>query len=263
MRYTTIIALAGLGLAIPQCAASVPELRGSLDTGYTNSKAAGITVTSYGGGGDMLVTFPDWGVGLQGGGSYWKFNSEGHSANLWNANAHAFWRNADGMLGASIGYSSLGTGVLFGVGPLNFNARMYGAFGEYYATNYMTFRAKGGALQGSLESVSGHLNGGYVGLGGEYYILPDFAVSLAGNYVSLSHARFTSFEASSEYLLSEEIPLSLTVGYRYTAATGGLRANTLMAGLKYRFGPSGSLIQQDRTGPLVWNGILDLNTLEL
>lgn len=260
MKYSTIIMLVGLGFAIPQCAwasQGVPELRGSLDTDYTNTKVAGATVATYGGGGDLLVSFPDWGIGLQGGGVYDTLNGKGWSANLWGANSHAFWRDADGMLGASFGYSSLS------IASLNADARMYGAFGEYYATDYLTFRAKGGAVNGSIEKVSGHADGGYAGVGAGYYFLPDFRVNLKGDYVSINSIHFATMGASTEYLVSREIPLSISVGYLYTAMTGGSHTNTFMVGLKYRFGPDGSLVEQDRTGPVVWNGLLDLETLEL
>lgn len=258
MKHEALLLLAGLAVAAPTFATQkMPELHGSLDIGAARGEISGYDGWIYGGSGQAMALLPRWGIGLQLGGGYNAITLDGANGHVWDAGTHLFWRGSTGSLGASAQYAALD------IGGLEADSRMAGLFGEWYALPHLTLRLKGGYLNGGANVFATNGDGGFFGINLENYFLPDFGVGVEASHVALSSLHGTAIGGYAEYLMSRRFPLSLRTGYRHIFMTGSLDADVVWFGLRYRFGGDGPLVTQDRSGSLVWNGLIDLKTLEL
>lgn len=259
MNYKSLMLLVGFAAAaLPALATpEAPELRGSLDVDAARGEIEGDDGWIYGGSGQVMVLMPNWGIGAQAGGGYQRIDLGFANGQLWNASGHLFWRGGYGALGASFQYAALD------IKGLQADSRMVGLFGEYYALPYLTVRLKGGYLNGGVNIAADNGDGGYVGFNAENYFLPDFGVAAEVEHAALSGLHTTAVGGYGEYLISRHFPLSVRAGYRHIFMTGNLDMSVVWFGLRYRFGQDGSLVMQDRGGPVLWNGLADLKTLEL
>lgn len=242
MRWTMMTAAAAILWAQGAWAGTFQE---SLAVGGDLTKVADVTAHDYQVDGAVLYAFDYPGFAVQLGGTATLSRLADNSVAGWQLNADAFWRDAKGTVGLTVGGGSM---AFFSDAMA---ARSYGAFGEWYALDALTVRIKGGAAS------TGDLGGGaYAGAGVEYYLLPDLGLTVEGNYANLRDIRIKSGDIWAEYLLSQRIPVSIRLGYRYSEIASD-HAKTYMVRLAYRFG-EGSLSTLDRTGALVWSGLLPL-----
>lgn len=198
---------------------------------------------SAGGSGSMLFAFGEPGLNLQLGGAA-ATSFSGRSSRVWLADADVFWRDDKGVLGASISHGSIK------IGGINEELTAYGGFAEWYASQVLSVRFKGGGI-------SGDVSGYYGGVGAEYYIHPSAALFAEGDYVRVRGTAAWTGCGGVEVLLSRNVPLSIRAGSSYTTSEGS-HSTSFFLGLKYRFHLGGTLTDIDRNGPVAWNGGLSL-----
>lgn len=127
----------------------------------------------------------------------------------------------------------------------------YGAFGEYYVMPQITLGLAGGGLNISADGTS--VSGSYIGGGGIGYVIPDLALIGTISSVHVSGAgSATSYGVSAEWLVSETLPISVFAGYSWTDLPfGGPTGHTWLIGAKFYVGPGGmTLTDHHRNGTL-------------
>lgn len=236
--------------------AAVPDgIAGTISGSYMNN-------TPSGGGGSMnlwgldgaaafgLGAFPATGAELDAG--YRNISLTGVSSNLWNLGGSAFWAGFPGRAGGTVNYLSGSTGS--GGISVNINLTTYGAFLEYYFSDALTADVKAGGL--SASGGSGGASGSYVGGGLIGYVIPDLALSGHILYKGVgAGANSTNYFVGAEYLVSEELPISVSAGYVNTQISGGGSSNTWLLTLTfYTSGPGVPLRDEHRNGTLGWVG---------
>jgi hypothetical protein len=167
-------------------------------------------------------------------------------------------------VGATIHYDRnnfLGAGSGFST-----HSTSYGAFGEYYINDFVTLGAKagwfregdnsnfgcGGEGQGSCIT-----KGVYVGGAATGYMMPDFALWAAVDYLTINDGgHVTSATLGAEYLFSEELPVSAFGSFTRTETSdGGGRDDAWLIGVKYYFNGNGTTLRdRQRNGTLGWIG---------
>lgn len=239
MRISGFAAIAAVACLTGSALANM-QYSGTLSGVFESTHAGYDTAKSYGGGGQALFSFDRPGFNAQLSGAYEV--GDNHTGNIWFGDADVFWRDPKGSIGFSVAHE------VFNATSLDAKVTSYGAFGEWYFHKDLTFRIKGGAF-------SGDASGGFGGAGVEYFLMPDFG--LTGDYTYLTtHGLSTStLSAGAEYLVSEDLPFSVRIGYDRTTG-GGQTAETFMLQVKYHFGLSGSLLDWSHRGPVSWNGSL-------
>lgn len=232
-----------LALAVSVGAQGATRLSGALD-GFYSGQWSGGSSNTFGGGGQMLVSFAQPGLNLQLSGSGATISSGGLSANAWVGDADFFWRDAKGSFGASVAHGSVGISIF------SADITAYGGFGEWFPTRNLTLRMKGGGITGDAS-------GSYGGVGGEFYFGPNASTDVEYTYISLSGLTIHTGSAGANMQFLNEVPLALRIAYDFTS-TSGVTASGVSVSLRYRFGAGGSLVESDRNGPLTWNGALSL-----
>jgi hypothetical protein len=155
----------------------------------------------------------------------------------------AFWSAAKGRIGASVGYNNFGTDHSSSV-----NWASYSAFGLYYPTDRITLGLRGGGVSGSGVS------GGFVGVRAIGYATPDLALNADVDAITVAHRTIRRYGVGGEYLMSETVPVSLTLGYTYAdLGVASIHLNKYMVGLKVYFGgKTSSLVDRQRSGVETW-----------
>ncbi len=125
-------------------------------------------------------------------------------------------------------------------------------FGEFYLDDAFTIGASGGGFSG--DSSGWNLAAFATG-----YIDPDFAVTGGVSYVDINKStELLNFSIRAEYLVSQDMPVSIFGGYTYTDLSGPFgAAHTLMVGVKFYFGNTGSSLVERHRGGTIENSSLD------
>jgi hypothetical protein len=246
------IAAASLALATPAFADAPIGFAGTLSGSYSSWNFSG-----SGGGSSNLwsadgqaafgLGMQDIGAEIDGGYHNLSASGGGGSVDIWNIGGDLFWApGQQGRLGATVQYESLNGG-----GP-NAHLTQYGAFGEFYASNMLTLGLNGGGWTGGSGTFGSSSSGGYVGGGATGYIMPNLALTGAINYFSGSGAHLTGYSAMGEYLVSDELPVSIYGGYTYTDISGiSGHVNEWLIGVKFYTNGNGStLVEKHRNGAL-------------
>jgi hypothetical protein len=205
-----------------------------------------------------------------GGSALWSINNPGFNAQLNINETHtsvspfnfdliqfsgdAFWRDRKGTLGMSVAQHSFQKGSASGLFTFlgNISLTSFGGFGEWFIAPELTLKFQGGGFTGDADGL-------YLGTEGTWYVFPDLSVSTGFDYVRVSGGggNQSRFNVGTEYLLSQNWPLSLGLDYSYTKVGGG-NGNTFGLSLRYRFGGTGSLNARDRRNVISWNGALPI-----
>lgn len=255
-----VICAAPLFVSTPVMADVPVGIAGTISGSYMNISPSG------GGGSENLWgvdaagafgvgNFPAVGAELDGG--YHNLSFSGASANQWNVGGSAFWAGFPGRAGATVSYVSSNTNA--GGVVINGNTTTYGAFLEYYFSDALTAGVKAGGL--SLGGAGGR-SGSYIGGDLIGYIIPDLALSGNILYRSIGGGSVTNYYAGAEYLVSEELPVTVSAGYMNTQASGGGHASAWLLTLTfYTSGPGVTLRDDHRNGTLGWIGNSVLETI--
>ena len=247
--YSALLASACvLALAAPASA----QISALLGTSYSHISADSLSINSWNINGQGAFALPDTGFNFQGQAGYSNISGEGANANDWNVGGTAFWAQDMFRLGATLNYDSISVG---GVGG-NAHTTSYGGFAEWFP-GILTLGVKGGGVSGSLSGF-GSGSGSYVGGEAIVYPLPNLAVSGDIDYAGASGANETDLTAQAEWLVSDEVPVSLYGGYTHASiALSGLPSNggdMVFGGLRFYLNGTGSttLMDRQRTGTANW-----------
>jgi hypothetical protein len=239
-----MLALAG---CIASPASAMPGFNGLLGVDYSH-----LSVNHGGGNGNdygasatgMFDVGSQFALQADGGYHYVDISNGGHT-NDWNAGGTGFWTGYIGRIGATAGYNSLDGDGSDG------HATNYGAFGNWYAADAITFGLKGGGFSGSSDT-----KGEYAGAALTGYVTPDFSLQGGYDYTHLQHfGNENDWSARAEYLFSERMPLAVYAGYTNSKISdGGPTINLFSVGLTFFCDPVGpeSLEAHDRTGAERW-----------
>ena len=186
------------------------------------------------------------GLNFQADASYHDYVLTGPNVNNWNFGGEVFWRAPEGLVGGTVGYDSLDHPTA--------HITHYGGFGEYYIDRF-TLAVKGGGFSGTAGA-----DGYYVGGQALGYLTPDFALDGNIDYYNFNHNAFnpnfheTDYTAEGEWLVSENMPVSVFGGYTYSEYPGA-NSNTFFVGLRFYANPAGSspLVDRQRNGALEWS----------
>jgi hypothetical protein len=181
---------------------------------------------------------------LQADGSYDNLTGSGAGTiHLTNVNGSAYWSAAKGRIGVSLGYSDFGTNHSSSV-----NWASYSAFGLYYPTDQITLGLRAGGVSGS------GISGSYVGGRATAYATPNLALNADIDSINALHRTITHYGVGGEYLFSETVPISLTLGYsRANLSSASIHIDKYMVGLKIYFGgKAASLVDRQRSGVETW-----------
>lgn len=257
MTYKPLLlgAACAAGMALmPIAAMAASDMAGTVSGGYANTSYTGVSgsADSYGISGEGKLQTGLWDMQIQGDAGYHHTSAGGVDINDWNLGGHLFWALSEGRIGATVGYRSAdASGV-------SVDITNYGAFAEWWPTGSITLAGRGGGFNADLTITglgTGSGDGYYLGGSATGYVIPDFSVSGAVDYARI-HNLFdvTSYTARAEYLVSEQVPLSISAGYTYSHVSflSG-HANTWFVALTWYCDEAGgnqTLVSRQRTGTL-------------
>ncbi len=230
-----------LGLAAGPALAG--NFSGMLSGNYLNADIhtplGNVNGDGWGGNGALQAALSD-SVHLEGDAGYNALSFSGVDINVSTFDGSVFMPFDSGRVGATIGYTSLG-------GDASGNQTNYGAFGEYWAGDQFTLGAKvGGVSGGGSSAVYG---------GGEIIFYPMSDLALNGEISGIGNGGETDYTAAAEYLVSEEMPVSVGGGYTYVdLGSGAGHVSVWFAKLSFYFddGSAKTLVEHHRTGTLGW-----------
>lgn len=246
VRYLTSVCALVLGSAAfgPARADFSATFQG--DYAHADANNGGGSADIWGGDASLRGSLgPLFGLDGQVDGGWHQLSTSGVDLNDGDINGSLFWQGSLGRLGGAVGYNHLDTNG-FGSGHVS----NYGGFGEWYAAPMVTVGAKIG--DASLS------NGGGRGIytGGEivWYVIPDVDANGTLDYIDTPNGHITNYSAGAEWLVSEEMPLSVYGGYTRSEISGGGSANVWLVGLKFYTNSNGSstLVDRQRTGNVDW-----------
>ena len=217
-----------------------------VDYSHLNANHGGGNANEYGGDASgMFGLGSAFAVQADGGYHYVDVN-HGGDTNDWNIDGTAFWRGEMGRIGAVVGYDSANASH-----GSDDHATNYGAFGEWYATPWLTVGVKGGGFSGSRD-----VDGDYIGAAGTGYIIPDVSLTAGYDYTHVNHeGNENDWSAKGEWLISEQTPLAVYGAYTNSKLSGGgSTVNVFTVGLTYFFESTGPapLVERQRTGAEEW-----------
>jgi hypothetical protein len=255
-----------MGIAATPVSAGAPmPFAGTVGGGYTYSSAdcSGCSGHSdnwgFSGQGAFGLGANDLAAEIDAGYTNSSFSGGGGSVDTWGAGGALFWSPDMGRLGIS------GSWARVSVSGFHADAYTYGGFGEFFASDFFTV---GGGLGGAtvdlgsgLGSVSAFtLNGGATG-----YPMPNLAITGAVTYANFNQGigGVTALSIGAEWLISEDVPVSIGGGYTRVMTPSGLPdSNAFSVVAKFYFGgPPMSLIGHHRNGSL--DSLATVNTVVL
>jgi hypothetical protein len=250
MKHTSVAA-AVMTAGLVMTSASAVDAAEQVSVGYEHVSQGNLN--AFSGRGDLLVSFDNPGFQAQLSGGDKHLDISGVSVDLTDITANLFWRDRMGTFGASFTYHRLGAGVNINgfTASGSISAESYGVFGEYYFNKSLTFRVKGGGYSGDFE-------GYYGGAGLAFYPGRNMALGFTYDYVSMTGGGHTSMPgASFEVLPYEEWPATVGLNYTHETESGG--SDIIGIVLKWHIGANGNDLRAwDRTGPIQWNGALNV-----
>lgn len=283
-------ALATFFSVVPANAQYGDTVAGALQLGYVDFDDRSHTTNDWASLGSAVFTFNDPGINIQinagndnldmspfsttttdasaktstttsthGSGAQWRYGGDV----FWRDYAGDFGVAANAGTGSSDSTSSAVT-TPFGGKPetpvvtstsIRNSSENAGLFGEFFALQELTVRAKGGWVGGDSQGFYG--DGGAV-----YYIVRQVALDASIDYAKLSHGeRAQDVGAAFEYLPVPSVPFSLQLSYTYAqyhnlAGVARENDNIIAATLKvYLDGRGSSLRDYQRTGAASWDGL--------
>ncbi len=204
--------IALLGAAALLCgtanAGSLDGFTGLLTGTYSYANPKQADMDTYGFGGVLGYAIPSSNVAVQGGFDYTDLSAKEAATITWSGNGAIAWRTADYALAVFGSYANLNGGP-----SANNGYGSYGALGEWYPTSDITLRVRGGGVTSDFEDQDG--DGGFIGGGASYYVLPQLALNLDATYSTISVLHTTNVSLGAEYMPMPEYPVSLALSYEY------------------------------------------------
>ena len=241
------LVLAALPLAGANAAAPM-GFAGTVSGEYGHLDADGATGDSWGINGEGAFGLSP-NVGAQINGGYHNLSDESDvDADIFDIGGSLFWATQMFRAGGTVAYKSIDLGDGF-----DLNATAYGAFGEFYFSDFFTVAAHGGGWSG--EFLGFDADGYYVGGRATGYIMPNLALSGTVDFFG-DEGDATTWGIDAEWLFSETMPLSIYGGYRNTSADGGGGdIDAFFIGVRfYAGGAPMPLVGHHRNGTLGWLG---------
>lgn len=261
MSRTRILlgAVSALALAtMAMSSADAQVFNGTLEGDYSSIDLSGHNGSAnvWGGGGSAETALGGLGLNAQLDAGYHDISVVHHDVGDFTIGGDLFWQGDRGRLGASVDYQNLSCC------SQTIDLTNYGAFAELYVMPELTVGVKGGAFSGSFG-----IDGSYVGGEAEGYVMPDLAISGLLDYTSYDHGfSEVDYTAQGEWLVSEQTPVSVTLGYtRSNFSHGGGSANTFMVGLKLYLDGNGAqtLVDRQRSANESWGSKFSTNGVAL
>ncbi|HEY0283719.1 MAG TPA: hypothetical protein VGC27_13985 [Rhizomicrobium sp.] len=201
---------------------------GTLSAGYAYGLNDG-TSNIYGANGTLQIPVDlDWAAktGFEAVGGYHRPDSGG--MDFWYLGGALYAGGEPGRVAANYTYHNMaGQGI-----------HAYGAGAEWFVAPNATLAVRGGGLSRD------HIDGGYVGAQGTWYLIPDFALSAGVDHLSVGYHE-TGETIQAEWLPSQTTPISIYAGYQhldYSVAS----ADLIFAGVKLYLNGDGAATLADR-----------------
>ncbi|MDR3526530.1 MAG: hypothetical protein P4L57_04555 [Rhizomicrobium sp.] len=250
MRFKLFLMGAAAVLATSANATDWSGFSGTVTGGYNYSDVRGVASNAFDFGGAANYAIPDSHVNFQGAVDYSENKALRTPSDTWNTAGAMTWRDADIAVGLNGDYNS----TRLYHQRLSYGS--YGAFGEWYGLdglgiNPITLRLGGGGTSGTIGALN--RDGGYLGAGATYYVLPQLSVTAHGSYNTFSNLHWSNFEVGAEVLPLASVPVSLSTSYVHDDIRTFGRAthsDGLMVRLALHLGNGTSLVEFDRNGPL-------------
>jgi len=226
--------------------------QGTLGVDYSYTSVDHASANTWGGSAAAIVPFGGAFSGQIDGAFHNVEPNGGGNYNDWNVGGAAAWSFGKGRLGVNAAYTGLG------FDGLNLDAVNYGVYGEYYVDSRITAGLRGGGLTLNENAFGFHGSetGGYVGGEAVGYVIPDLMLQGQVEYAAISHISQTTVGVNAEYLVSRQIPVSVSAGYEYDNLGiygENVDGNTVKVGVKFYFGGHGApLVVRQRTGVDSW-----------
>ncbi len=251
-RTRLLVATSALALGVapfaPAVAAPPAGFAGTVSGEYANVDLGGADATSWGANGEAAFGLaPNFGGQLNGG--YHNLSGDGGDADIFDVGGSLFWASDMARAGGTVAYKSIDLG-----GGFDVNATGYGAFGEFYLSDFFTIGAHGGGWSG--EAAGFDSDGFYIGGRLTGYVMPNLAI--AGTLDFLGDdvgGDATTWGVDAEYQFSPTTPISIYGGYRNTSFDGGGDIDAFFIGVKFYAGSAPmELVGNHRNGALGWLG---------
>ena len=249
-RTKLLLATTALVATVPlaPAMAEAPQgFAGTLSGEYSHLDVSGSNADSWGVNGEGAFGFgPNFGGQINGG--YHNLSGDGGDADIFDVGGSLFWASQMARAGGTVAYKSIDLG-----GGFDLNATAYGAFGEYYFSNFFTLGAHGGGWSGEFAGFDS--DGYYVGGRATGYIMPNLAVSGTVDFFG-DEGDATTWGIDAEWQFSQTMPLALYGGYRNTSADGSSDdIDAFFIGVRfYAGGAPMDLVGHHRNGTLGWLG---------
>ncbi len=239
----SVAAISALAATSAQAAPVV--MTGDIDASYGNTSYHGVNFNDWGINGDVVAPIGSmWAV--QGNLGYNSLERSNFNENTTYGVASGFAALNQGRAGASVGYGQLS------VPGSHVDVTTYGVFGDWYVNKFVTLSARGGGLSTSGGGSTG--SNDYVGGQVVGYALPDLALTGTVDSFKVQDVTQTQYSVGGEWLVSHQVPVSVSVAYTGTNLKAGgttVNLNTYTAGLHLYFG-GGSLRDHQRSGAEGW-----------
>jgi|HubBroStandDraft_2_1064218.scaffolds.fasta_scaffold29961_2 hypothetical protein len=240
-----------LAMAAPASA----QFAGTIGADYTHVSVHSDSANIWNINGQGAFNVPDTGFNVQGNVGYSNLSADSENGNVWRGGGAAFFSDEMFRIGATATYSSF---EVHDFASINFTN--YGGFAEWFPGMF-TLGVKGGGVNISANAfgLDGNANGAYVGGEAVAYVMPDLALEGTVDYTDFSHGLHeTDFTPQVEWMLSEDVPVSVYGGYTYSSLSASQfssgNANTFFIGLRFYMDTNGSqaLIDRQRSGVVNW-----------
>jgi hypothetical protein len=245
MRFTMLLLGTAAVLATSANATDWSGFSGTLTGGYDYSDVKGVGNNAYNFGGQANYAVPNMDLNVQGLVNYSELRSQHVPLDSWTSGGAVTTRGSEYAIGIGGDYHTLNTrGASSDYGT-------YGIFAEWYPMQELTLRARGGGINGGFGPVS--KNGGYFGVGANYYVMPELAFKTDFTYASLGALHWTNFEIGPEVMPFASVPVSLSAAYTHENVGyfgQPTHSDGLMVRLTWHLGDGNSLAEFDRKGPL-------------
>jgi len=232
MRNIILASVCAAALLVP--AAASAQLTGTLGGGYTRVTNGG-GADAYGVVGSLATEIGS-GWSLEGNGSFYNFNPG--ALDIWSLG---------GNLSTSTGFGRIAGGTTH-TGTGFAHATTYGGGADWFFSDVLTLSLRGGG-----HYASGGSDGGYVGLQGAYYLMPNLALSASADYVGNSTGDINFQKLKAEWQFSDSLPLSVYGGYQRSDGAG-TQTHSIFVGVKFYLDGAPNLVGHHRTGSLGYIG---------
>ena len=236
-------------LGVTPALAAAPEgFTGTLTGSYANDSCNGCGghIDNWAVNGQGAFGFGPSDIGAEVDLGYMRSSGTGFDVDTWGIGGNVFWAPAFGRFGGTVDWTRYNL-----PGP-DFDTVTYGGFGEFYASPFITVGGNVGGLHFSTTGFSA--DGTYAGGGITGYVMPDLGLTGAINWIHLDHSigDATAWTVMAEWLVNEDVPVSVFGGYTNTDPfAGGSHSNTWFLGLRFYFSNTPmTLVDHHRNGSL-------------